>query len=195
MRMKLSPLTPIRTSHALSYQTAVLAVSAVIAFGFQLASTGQGYAQDGEPTYLFVQVAKDLKVDPDAKTLRLVNVGQQTVFFSDRPFRDAGHTDTADYLTEWTSKAGSDNFGDDPPNAVVSVINPGQADSTFAIVEISDPKIDGADLVYAYKLLDGQVPTEGGSTTLVNDAINWNRSLNPADGPIGATTHSDTDNR
>jgi len=191
MKMKLSPLKCISTSHTSSYRTAAPAMAAVIAFGLQLAFTGPGYAQDGKPTYLFVQVAKDLKVDPDAKTLRLVNVGQQTVFFSDRPFRDAGHTDTANYLTEWTAKAGSDNFGGDPPNAVLSVINPGQADSTFAIVEISDPKMDGADLVYAFKLLDGQVPTDGGSTTLVIDEINFNHSLNPADGPVGATTHSD----
>jgi len=34
---------------------------------------------------MFVQSAEDLKVDPAAKTLLLVNVNQQTRYFSDRP--------------------------------------------------------------------------------------------------------------
>ena len=44
-----------------------------------------------EPLFMFVQVADDLKVDDTAKTFRLVNVSQQTLFFSDRPDRIAGH--------------------------------------------------------------------------------------------------------
>ena len=38
---------------------------------------------------MFVQTADDFKAD--GKTLRLVNVGQQTLYFSDRPVRIAGH--------------------------------------------------------------------------------------------------------
>ena len=34
------------------------------------------------PQLMFVQSAEDLKVDPAAKTFRLVNVNQQTLFFS-----------------------------------------------------------------------------------------------------------------
>ena len=60
---------------------------------------------------MFVQIAEDLKVDADAKTLRLVKVGQQTLYFSDRPVRLAGHIKMSDYLEEWTEKAGKDNFG------------------------------------------------------------------------------------
>jgi hypothetical protein len=44
-------------------------------------------------------------------------VNQQTLYFSDRPVRIAGHLKMAAYLKEWTSKAGKDNFGADPPNA------------------------------------------------------------------------------
>jgi uncharacterized lipoprotein YmbA len=53
------------------------------------------------PQLMFVQSAEDLKVDPATSTFRLVKVNQQTLYFSDRPQRIAGHIKMADYLTEW----------------------------------------------------------------------------------------------
>ena len=47
---------------------------------------------------MFVQTAESLKADD--KTLRLVNVGQQTLYFSDRPVRVAGHLTMPAYLDE-----------------------------------------------------------------------------------------------
>ena len=47
---------------------------------------------------MFVQTAEDLIVDSDAKTLRLVKVNQQTLYFSDRPDRVAGHLTMAAYM-------------------------------------------------------------------------------------------------
>jgi hypothetical protein len=38
-----------------------------------------------KPQFMFVQTADDLKAD--GKTLRLVNVGKQTLYFADRPDR------------------------------------------------------------------------------------------------------------
>src|SRR3970282_214159 len=48
------------------------------------------------------------------KPYRLVKVSQQTLFFSDRPVRIAGHYKMVDYLKTWSE--GKDNFGEDPPN-------------------------------------------------------------------------------
>ena len=62
---------------------------------------------------MFVQSADDFKLDPATKTLRLVKVNQQTLYFSDRPQRIAGHLKMADYLKTWSQ--GKDNFGEDPP--------------------------------------------------------------------------------
>jgi hypothetical protein len=78
-------------------------------------------ALSGAPQLMFVHSAEDLKVDPAAGTLRLVKVSRQTLYFSDRPQRLAGHLTMADYLKKWTSAAGKDNFGADPPNAALSV--------------------------------------------------------------------------
>ena len=124
-----------------------------------------------KPMFMFVQLADDFKADTEAKTIRLVNVAQQTVYFSDRPKRLAGHLKMDDYLKEWTKAEGKDNFAGDPPNATLSVYESGQADNTLAVVEISHPKKDGADLVYNYKLLDGKMPKSGGQATLFIDAI------------------------
>jgi len=48
-----------------------------------------------------------------------VKVNQQVLYFSDRPVRIAGHLAMPDYLQEWTQ--GEDNFGENPPNAALSV--------------------------------------------------------------------------
>ncbi len=135
-----------------------------------------------KPQFMFVQVAEDLKVDAAAKTLRLVKVGPQTLYFSDRPVRIAGHLKMSEYLEEWTAKAGKDNFGADPPNAVVSVYEAGQPDSTLAVVEISNPKVEGADLIYNYKVIKGKLPATGGQTALF---IDW---IGPGGG-VGAGFH------
>ena len=136
------------------------------------AATSIAFAASSEiPQYMFVQIADDVKVDLAAKTVRLVNVNQQTLYFSDRPVRIAGHLKMADYLKEWTAKAGKDNFGGDPPNAVLSVFEPGQPDNTVAVVEITQPQIVGSDLVYSYKLIEGSLPSGGGATSLFIDRI------------------------
>jgi hypothetical protein len=135
------------------------------------ATSAASAASPKKPEFMFVQIAEDVKVDPATNTFRLVKVNQQTVYFSDRPVRIAGHINLARYLEEWTSKAGKDNFSQDPPNAVLSVYEPGQPDNTTAVVEITQPKIDGSDLVYSYKLIEGKLPAGGGATALFIDWI------------------------
>ncbi|HET7715866.1 MAG TPA: hypothetical protein VFK86_09575 [Bauldia sp.] len=156
-------------NHKPDRQTRRAALTAIgaIALGVAFATVPTAYAAEPEPMFMFVHVADDLKAD--AGTLRLVNVNQQVLYFSDRPARIAGHMKLGAYLEEWTK--GKDNFGEDPPNATLSVFEPGQPENTLAVVELTDPKVDGADLVYSYKLLDGTVPKEGGATTLFIDAI------------------------
>lgn len=137
------------------------------------------------PQLMFVQISEDLKVDAAAKTFRLVKVNQQTLYFSDRPQRLAGHITMEDYLKEWTAKAGKDNFGDDPPNAVLSVYEPGQPDNTAVVVEITNPVVDGADLIYGYKVLEGEMPANGGQTALFIDWIGVGGGVGPGFHGVG----------
>ena len=125
-------------------------------------------AEEEKVELMFVQTAEDLKADD--KTLRLVNVGQQTLYFSDRPVRIAGHMTMPAYLDEWKAGAGANDFESDPPNATLSVYEPGHKENTLTVVEISHSVIDGNDLVYNYKLIDGTLPGAGGATALF---INW----------------------
>jgi len=143
----------------------VLAMS--VSFLLPVASS----AQDTKPMFMFVQIAEDFKADPATKTLRLIKASPQTVYFTDRPVRIAGHIKMADYLTEWTSKAGKDNFAKDPPNATLSVYEPGQANNKIAVITLRNPKVDGADLVYNYDLIEGAIPASGGATSLFIDWI------------------------
>jgi hypothetical protein len=124
-----------------------------------------------KPRLMFVQSADDLKVDAAKRTFRLVKVNQQTLYFSDRPVRLAGHLKMADYLKEWTAKAGKDNFGGDPPNATLSVYEPGKPDNSIVVVKLTNPVVEGADLVYSYKILNGTMPAKGGPTALFIDWI------------------------
>src|SRR5207245_1887708 len=117
---------------------------------------------------MFVQTAEDLKAD--GNTLRLVHVGQQTLYFSDRPARVAGHLTMPAYLDEWKAGEGPDNFSSDPPNATLSVYEPGSSENKV-VVEIGHPVIDGKDLIYTYKLIEGRMPKSSGATALFIDWI------------------------
>jgi hypothetical protein len=148
----------------------VFLLAAVVALSMTALAATSAIAAEA-PQLMFVQSAEDLKVDAAKNTFRLVKVNQQTLYFSDRPQRIVGHIKMADYLKEWTAKAGKDNFGADPPNATLSIYEPGKADNTIVVVKLTNPVVDGADLVYTYKVLHGTLPASGGPTALFIDWI------------------------
>ncbi len=137
------------------------------------------------PQLMFVQSADDFKVDAAKSTFRLVKVNQQTMYFSDRPKRIVGHIKMADYLKEWTAKAGKDNFGADSPNATLSVFEPGKPENTIVVVTLTHPVVDGADLVYTYKVLNGTMPANGGPTALFIDWIGVGGGVGPGFHGVG----------
>jgi len=143
---------------------ALLAAAAPLAVHFNPASAAESKVQ-----LMFVQSAESLKADD--KTLRLVNVTPQTIYFSDRPVRVAGHITMPAFLEEWTTAAGPNNFSKDPPNATLSVYEPGKESNTLTVVEISKPVVEGKDLVYSYKLVEGKMPSSGGVSALFIDWI------------------------
>ena len=143
----------------------------------------QVLAADTQVQLMFVQSAEGLKADD--KTLRLVNVSQQTIWFSDRPVRQAGHMSLKDYLKEWTAAAGPNNFSKDPPNATLSVYQPGKEENSLTVVEISEPKLEGKDLLYRYKLIEGQMPKAGTATSLFIDWIGVGGGVGPGFHGVG----------
>ncbi len=164
----------------------------LIALSGALILCGQFWARAEEPKkadqnkiqLMFVQTADDFKAD--GKTLRLVNVGQQALYFSDRPVRIAGHLTMPAYMDEWKAGEGPDNFSSDPPNATISVYESGRHENTLAVVKISHPAIDGKDPVYHYKIIEGTMPKAGGATALFIDWIGVGGGVDPGFHGVGA---------
>jgi OmpA family len=157
------------------------------------ASQTPGAAADGSQVQLmYVQSAEDLRVDAAKSTLRLVKVNQQTLYFSDRPQRVTGNLKMADYLKTW--KEGRDNFSADPPNATLSVYEPGNADPTLVVVTLMKPVVDGADLLYSYKVLEGKMPANGGATSLFIDWYGVGGGVGPGYHGVGVLSSARADN-
>lgn len=95
-----------------------------------------------QATYLFVMHATAGYIKND--TLFLNNAGPSILYFSDRPYRVAGHMDTTKFLEIWNT--GKDSFNDNPPNIVISFKKDGKpVDITL---EISEPQFNGSDLSF-----------------------------------------------
>ena len=140
-------------------------------------------AEDPKVQLMFVQTAESFEAD--GARPRLVDVGRQTLYFSDRPARIAGHLTMPAFLDEWTAGEGPDNFASDPPNATLSVYAPGQNANTLTVIEISHPVVDGKDLVYRYKLVEGTMPKAGGATALFIDWIGVGGGVGPGFHGVG----------
>lgn len=112
--------------------------------------------------WLFVQTGQSFT--SDGKTLTIHGVNPQTLMFSDRPQRMTGDASTAKFVSFWGE--GKDDFEKDPPNATLST---GGADAEIAVVELTNPRLDGADLTYDIKPLSGAVPASGDAVSLFID--------------------------
>jgi hypothetical protein len=123
---------------------------------------------------MFVQTAQG--IDSDAGTLTLRGVTPSTLYFSDRPQRVVGHMSTADFVDLWA--VGENSFESDPPNAVLSFLEPGGDVPEDVVVVLTKPNLDGAgDLAYSIEVLEGTVPAHSGPVTLFIDP--FGRPLSP----------------
>ena len=126
---------------------------------------------------LFVQNSAGVKLDKQNSTMRLVNITPSTLFFSDRPVRIAGHVHTkSEFLPMWGESA--DSFIKDPPNATVSILEPGKPDLANFVVKLMKPRMEGNDLVYDVTLIEGTPPRTGGATAVFIDILGfWRRNI------------------
>ncbi len=86
---------------------------------------------------MFVQTARG--ITSDGATLTLRDVTPSTLFFSDRPQRVVGHMTTAEFVELWGE--GDNSFEADPPNAVLSFLEPGADAPTDAVIVIKKPSL------------------------------------------------------
>ena len=107
---------------------------------------------------MFVQLAKGATVSDGEMTL--VGASPSTLYFSDRPERVVGHMTTEQFVVEWNE--GTDSFASDPPNAVLSFVEPGDDTPSDVVMVLRDPTIGEDSITYAVDVLDGELPARPG---------------------------------
>jgi hypothetical protein len=122
---------------------------------------------------MFVQTAEG--IDSAGGTITLRGITPSTLYFSDRPQRIVGHLTTSDFVDLWSE--GENSFETDPPNAVLAFLEPGDDVPEDAVIVITNPRLDGADLSYSVDVLEGTVPAKTGPVTLFIDP--FGRPLSP----------------
>jgi hypothetical protein len=122
---------------------------------------------------MFVQTAE--ATTSDGKTLTLHRVTPSTLYFSDRPQRVVGHMKTTDFVELWDE--GENSFEQDPPNAVLAFLEPGDEAPEDAVVVIRHPRLSDGQLSYAIEVLEGVLPDKSGPVTLFIDP--FGRPLSP----------------
>jgi hypothetical protein len=122
---------------------------------------------------MFVQTAQ--AAASDGTTLTLEGVTPSTLYFSDRPQRIVGHMTTADFVELWDE--GDNSFEEDPPNAVLAFLQPGDDAPEDAVVVIQQPRLQDGELSYSIQTLEGTVPSTTGPVTLFIDP--FGRPLSP----------------
>src|SRR5262245_11959640 len=115
--------------------------------------------------FLFVQNAKGVSFESGTMTLHGVN--PVTVCFTDRPERIAGHMPTSKMIPMW--KEGANSFTADPPNATLSALSGGSVSDV--VVVLSNPRLNGDDLTYDVRVLEGTPPAQGKDCSLFIDII------------------------
>jgi hypothetical protein len=122
---------------------------------------------------LFVQNAGSISYDEASQTLQLHDVNPSVIFFSDRPYRIAGHVLVPGFIQLWNE--GTDSFKEDPPNATLSIIEDDHVHS--AVIEIASPSFNNNTLSYrVVKILDGDLPASGSVSSLFIDGLFDGRS-------------------
>ena len=169
--------SPNKAKRVLAYVLAALIVFPNAAFAQAASKPAESATAAQKVQLLFVQNSAGVVVDSAKGTLRLENVSPSTLFFTDRPVRMAGHYHTRDeFLKLWNE--GPDSFAKNPPNATLSILEPGQPDLQDVVVNIRNPRMEGHDLVYDFKLIEGTPPKAGKAAVLFIDVLGfWRRNI------------------
>ena len=122
---------------------------------------------------LFVQTAHGLTTADGTITLKTLS--PSTLYFADRPKREVGHMSTEHFVNVWGE--GENSFADDPPNAVLSYLDPKHEFPKDTVVVLREPRLEGSDLTYSVEVIDGTLPKETGPVALFIDP--FGRPLSP----------------
>ena len=147
-------------------------------------TTEGGEEATGEETVevelLFVQHAEGVTLEGGVLTLK--GIGEEVLYFSDRPHRIVGHEGLEDFLATWDEGEGS--FKDIPPNAVLTVRK--EDELRDVVVVLKSPVLADGNLVYQVEVLDGPESGSGDFAALFIDVVNVGRPMVGPTSPRGA---------
>lgn len=118
-----------------------------------LSAGGQQHAIDesANAPLLFVASGRSGSIDGDQLTLEGV---PSVLYFSDRPARIAGHMSVRAFVELWNE--GPDSFAQDPPNAVLSVLDTDSDENV--VVELTGIRLEGDGLSFDFGVVRGRAP-------------------------------------
>ena len=124
-----------------------------------------GQVSQQEPVASLLVINSDgVKLEGDK--LILTGISTNSIVFSERPTRAAGHIATDEIVKQWG--VGPDSFDNDPPNATVSVLGSG-SDVSDAVVTLKSPKLDGTTLTFDVTVLEGSLSGASGPAAVFID--------------------------
>jgi len=88
------------------------------------------------------------------------------VYFSDRPYRIAGHMSVREFVELW--REGTDDYEVDPPNATLSILE--EDGAIDIVVELTNPLLIENGVTFEIEILDGDIPVSLDSSTLFIDS-------------------------
>jgi hypothetical protein len=124
--------------------------------------------------YLFVQHAEGVTLQDGVLTLE--GIGEDVLYFSDRPHRIVGRETVEEFLAAWTE--GEESFAEVPPNAVLTVKQEDELRDLTVVLQ--DPVLTEGTLAYQVEVLDGPDSGSGAFAALFIDVIG-----DPISGPRG----------
>ncbi len=131
-------------------------------------------AQPDDFEALFVQSAQRVTSSNGALTLH--DLAPATLMFSDRPERIVGHLTTKQFVEGWGY--GENSFLEDPPNAVLAFLGADREETPEDVVlTLRNPRVEWERLTYDVDVLEGQLPSRAGPSSLFIDPVG--RPLSP----------------
>jgi hypothetical protein len=115
--------------------------------------------------YLFVQHAESVTLKDGLLTLE--GIGDDVLYFSDRPHRIVGRKPVEWFVEAWDE--GEDSFATNPPNAVLTVKKDQELVDLTLVLD--HPVLTERTLVYTVEMLDGPESGTGAHAALFIDAF------------------------
>jgi hypothetical protein len=107
--------------------------------------------------------------------ITLHGIADATVYFANRPRREAGHMPSQRFLELWDE--GEESFATDPPHAVLAFLGDPTEVPADVVVVLREPRLVGHQMTYKVDVVDGELPLSGGPCSLFIDA--FGRPLSP----------------